>query len=253
MTHEGIIEAWRNPQRNSIYKKARLEIIKIGRLAIKFGSITAEEASNQIHAHELLDVAVCRVPRVHDYFHVDGVDYLVIEYAEGTKKKVVDDTTIDKIANIVKHLHSFTSETPGPVVKSGICRGPLWSQDELVSMNTKQDLTTYINSRLRKDSPSFVLSEDLLVFVHDWEFAGYFPRSAEIATLCMGIGEDQRDLCFSYSIEQAILRTKPLVHYEALEVQLWQSFALNHVRYYWPAEEEKAFLRNRRQENFEDP
>ncbi|KAF2158942.1 hypothetical protein M409DRAFT_30572 [Zasmidium cellare ATCC 36951] len=248
---EDIIDQCRNPTRECIDNSGKAEIVSFGNVVIKHGKVSAEEIQNQIHAQALLDPAIVRVPRIYSHFSVNGTDYVVMDRICGEKKEVVrDQDTVDRIARIVTHMHNFTSNTPGPV-NTGVYSGPLWSEDDQVTLTTKSSLESYVRSRLKRQSNKFTIAVTPLVFTHgdialrnlifaekeiwllDWEFAGYFPRSAEIAALRLGVGNCGTDLAFHQAIEAAILRERPLSSRESEQVACWLELAVNHFRFYW--------------------
>ncbi|KAK0822676.1 hypothetical protein LTR73_009134 [Friedmanniomyces endolithicus] len=170
--------------------------------------ISSEETLNQLHAQDLLDPAVVRIPRIHAHFQTNGVHYVVMKYVDGEKRESIRDLAmIRTIAGIVNYKHTFTRDIPGPV-NGGACYGPLWSEDDRSALPTKEHLEDYVNSGLIRNVGKFTVATTPMVFTHldisarnllikgscvwllDWEFAGYFPRSAEIATLRLDLGKD---------------------------------------------------------------
>ncbi|EME39017.1 hypothetical protein DOTSEDRAFT_57306 [Dothistroma septosporum NZE10] len=259
LTREYLIDACQSPQRDCIYSNAKAQIVRIGRFAIKFGSVSAEEIQNQLHAQALLDPTIVRVPRIYTHFQAHGVTYVVMDGIDGEQKRDIQDPgTIKAVARLVNHLHTFSSDVPGPLSR-GSCSGPLWSEDERIAFTTKQQLGSYVRSRLKRLSDEFNVENTPLVFTHgdiaprnllftasdiwliDWEFAGYFPRSAEFATLRLGTGKRVEELPFYNGLEAAMLRDSPLDEVEAQQIGCWQELAVNHVRFHWLTEEQKGW------------
>ncbi|KAK0822609.1 hypothetical protein LTR73_009187 [Friedmanniomyces endolithicus] len=245
-----IVEICDDPRKDRIYTKGRVEIVRAGTWAIKFGKISSEEISNQLHAQDLLDPAVVRIPRIHAHFHTNGVDYVVMKYVDGEKRESIRDLAmIRTIAGIVNYMHTFTRDVPGPV-NGGACYGPLWSEDDRSVLPTKEHLEDYVNSRLIRNVGKFTVATTPMAFTHldisarnllikgpciwllDWEFAGYFPRSAEIATLRLDVGKEPANLDFYHDLESAIFRDNPLIPQERNQVACWRELALNHIRIY---------------------
>ncbi|EMC97263.1 hypothetical protein BAUCODRAFT_130468 [Baudoinia panamericana UAMH 10762] len=253
-----------DPSRTCLSSNGNSKVVRAGNIAIKFGRVTNEEVAGQLHARELLDPAIVRVPQIYSYFSFNGEDYVVMEFVDGAKQETIeDDETVVKVGRIVSHLHTFTRYAPGPV-NMGRCMGPLWSEDERMSFTSTQSLETYVNSRLVRQTGMFSISDTPMVFTHgdiaprnllfavsgiwllDWEFAGYFPRSAEIATFRLDAGKRASDVPFYDRLEATILQRNPLTLAESAQVACWQELALNHLRFYFPTDQEKAAVKKRR-------
>ncbi|KAK1048870.1 hypothetical protein LTR74_017428 [Friedmanniomyces endolithicus] len=231
------VEICDDPRRDSIYANGRVEIVRVGTWAIKFGKISPEEILNQLHAQDLLIPAVVRIPRIHAHFHTNGVDYVVMDYVDGEKRESIWDLAmIRTIAGIVNYMHTFTRDIPGP--------------DNRSALPTKEHLEDYVNSDLIRNVGKFTVARTPMTFTHldisarnlliegpciwllDWEFAGYFPRSAENAILRLDVGKGHTNLDSYHDLESAILRDKPLTPQEREQVDCWRELALNHIRIY---------------------
>ncbi len=156
---------------------------------------------------------------------------------------------IKTIAGVVNHMHTFTRDLPG-LVNGGIYCGPLWPEDDRTPLLTKEGFEHRMNAGLTESFGKFAVATTPLVFTHcdisarnllfddysiwllDWEFAGYFPRSAEIATLRLDVGKECANLDFYRDLEYAILEEKPLAPQESEQLECWREFVLNHVRAY---------------------
>lgn len=86
----------------------------------------------------------------------------------------------------------------------------------------------------------------------DWEFAGYFWRTAEIARMRLGVGDGDSGSHFSDSLDRAILRNSPLSGPESLQLACWQELAVNHVRYCWSVRA-KTFITKKRLNTYHNP
>ncbi|KAF2209996.1 hypothetical protein CERZMDRAFT_100047 [Cercospora zeae-maydis SCOH1-5] len=86
---------------------------------------------------------------------------------------------------------------------------------------------------------------DGFVCLLDWEFAGYFQITAEIASLRLDIGDSLDDLRFSEQLDEATTQLSSQTTEDNTQIRCWQELSLNHIRYYWPTAEEELLPRKR--------
>lgn len=226
-------------------------IVRIRDFAVKFGRISDEEVSNQRRAYDLLDPTIVKVPRIFSYFSSAGTRYMVMEFIHAIiPTRNWDETSIDNIVRAILHLHSFECDRPGPT-NGGFCKGTLWPDDDRVSFSTHEHLEAYVESRLTdmrgkfgNTSPlvfvhgdlalrNILLSTDGAVWLVDWEFAGYFPRSAEVAILRQGHCQNMDDLHFRQSLADTLSRRENHSEEEERQVEAWLEFSFNSIRFAW--------------------
>jgi aminoglycoside phosphotransferase len=180
----------------SVIKLAEDVVVKCG-----FGG-TQLEADNQKLAHELIDPAIIRIPRVHVFFNQGFVGYLVMEYIEGQPLSSIADPAsyLQAVVRVLKSFETVRSEKPGPL-HGGVANGYLWL-DETIAPRTVSDIEEYYNLRQLKHLPKLELQRYPLVFCHldiaprnvivlengslglvDWGTAGFYPRLFERCTL----------------------------------------------------------------------
>lgn len=226
-------------------------VVRLRKFAIKFGRIGCEEVANQALAYQQLDPSIVIVPKIHCYFTEAGRDYLVMEYIEGYTKQLDQmEDLMPALVRAVMHMHTFECDTPGPANR-GSCTGTLWPEDEQIILQSREDLSQCVKARLLNKHDRFCLDGTPFVFIHgdlnlrnilfldnricllDWEFAGYFPRSAEIAILYQSYAENMDDLRFRDQLAAAILARNPLTKMESNQVDCWLEFAFNSIRFSW--------------------
>jgi thiamine kinase-like enzyme len=141
---------------------------------VKFGlNVTAEEASNQTRAFELLDQAIIRVPQVYRYFNVSkqgshDSGYIVMEYIHGKvygEEESPNDAQIEKTAQILKYFSTIEGERPGPL-KGGISRGLLWRDNGKPDFGNVQQMERWLNVRLPDVDAKLRLEQYPLVLCH---------------------------------------------------------------------------------------
>jgi aminoglycoside phosphotransferase (APT) family kinase protein len=181
------------------------------KVLVKYRNVSIEECRNQVEARRLLDPKIVIVPEVHRYFSKGSQNYLVMEFIKGTVRDLIeDDKSIQRIARIINHLHTYESRIPGPLC-GGTSRGFFWEREHVVLGNTER-LERYINTRvvgpgrdLRFEVGKLVLNHndiaprniiwmpDGSVCLIDWEHAGYYPWLLEIVVLDINMqqGKDE--------------------------------------------------------------
>lgn len=87
-----IIEMCNDPPRNRVYNNGRVEIIRTGTWAIKFGTISAEKILNQLHAQNSLDPSVIRIPCIHAHFEANGLKHIIMDYVYGEGEEIIQDS-----------------------------------------------------------------------------------------------------------------------------------------------------------------
>ncbi|KAI7081339.1 hypothetical protein KC356_g9182 [Hortaea werneckii] len=215
--------------------------------AVKSGKVSVEEAENQLYACENLDPTIVKVPQIHSYFTVAGLDYLIMQFIPAnTSTNNCDEDSVNDCARIVVHLHSIVSERPGPLIGGENCRSMLWP-DGVMPIASRKDLETTISKRLKNEK--FHIGESPLVLNHgdlrpsnfinspsgwylcDWEYASFLPRTAEIASLQRDFATTDEELSAKLRLVDEIQRLKPLNSEESLQVDIFLVYAFNIVAY----------------------
>lgn len=226
------------------------EVVRVGQFAIKHGNVRKEEARNQQSAYEIIgDSTFVRVPQVYQYLSEGEKGYLIMEYIVGAKHPSPQDPNgFTTVAKALNYLHSFESPYPGPLA-GGPVRGDLWSPNETNTFHTVEALESYLNSRIVEQPNRFAFSGTKLVLCHsdiaprnvllsgvnlyllDWEFAGYWPRSFEVCALRRNHGFGNADGYFCEIVENEMLREKPMSFGELVEVDLMMEVTFNYEKY----------------------
>ncbi|KAK6498280.1 hypothetical protein TWF506_004519 [Arthrobotrys conoides] len=180
-------------------------VVKISNEAvIKYGwNLQPEEAQNLRIAGAILDPAIIRVPKFYRYFTHGEYSYLVMEYIEGrTPPESEYEDLANKIVNVLRYFRSIRGDIPGSL-SGGISRGYFWESDFPNFQTTKQ-LEDWMNKRAQYNPKISLQGRDLVLchldlaprniiqgqkdgslYLLDWESAGYYPESFELAGLGM--------------------------------------------------------------------
>ncbi|KAK6351874.1 hypothetical protein TWF718_005019 [Orbilia javanica] len=185
-------------------------VVKISDEAcVKFGwGVHPEEGENLRIAGEILNSSnIIRVPKFYRYFKKGMSGYLVMEYIEGRQPTESEyNDLVDKIMTVIRQFRDVRTEDNKPgSLAGGISRGYFWNSD-YPNFQTTQQLEGWMNRRIHRSLPrvSFEGPGQELVFSHldltsrniirkddgtlyliDWESAGYYPKSFELAALKM--------------------------------------------------------------------
>ncbi|KAI9036790.1 uncharacterized protein KD926_001312 [Aspergillus affinis] len=176
-------------------------IVKVSKdTAIKFGmSISEDEFLNHQIAYDLVDQTRVQIPRAHRFF-TDGLGrgYIVVEHVEGNViDPLTDPVLIKRLSNVLNYLHTIRGTKPGSL-SGGPCHGLLWPDNESVMFESKEQLESWLNSRLSQEGGNVSLEDDNLVLCHldvtprniiwkpdgsiclvGWASAGFYPRLFE--------------------------------------------------------------------------
>jgi len=224
-----IIDTCKNASSSQILSRLPFgyNVIKISAAAVvKFGSSESMkvEAENQKEAFNLLDPAIVRVPRVFDFFIHEHQGYLVMEYVQGQLIQDLQAVHHRKLTSILSHFQSISVHRLGNL--SG--RGRIYScpfPDEGIFCDSIKSMTAWFNRRIiekgmalafdgcalnlchRDLAPRNLLWQDEgdIVFLLDWQTAGFYPPLFELCTQMNG-----RDLGFNKQLEEIILSISPL-------------------------------------------
>ncbi|KAH8423661.1 uncharacterized protein LDX57_001420 [Aspergillus melleus] len=168
--------------------------------AIKFGiGISEYGFLNHQRAYDLVDQTHMQIPRAYRFFTDNlGRGYIVMEYVEGNVIDPLDDPVlIKRVSNVLNYLHTIRGTKPGSL-SGGPCRGLLWPDNESVRFESKEQLESWLNSRLSPEDGSVSLGDDNLILCHldvtprniiwkpdgsicllGWASAGFYPRLFE--------------------------------------------------------------------------
>jgi len=126
-------------------------------VVVKFGwNVTAEEASNQRRAFELLDRNIVRVPQVYRYFSQSNGQgwpksgYIVMEYIRGKVLGEGETPSNEQVTRITQILHYFSTLQgghPGPL-EGGTSLGLLWEENGKLVFKNMQQMEKWLNFRL---------------------------------------------------------------------------------------------------------
>lgn len=172
-------------------------------LVVKFGPhVTSYEANNQEEAYNKIDPKIVIIPRIHKSFVDDeGWGYIISDFIPGKTIDPLPESHIQRIANILEHLHSITSENAG-----SLCGGPstglIWPDTNDLLISSVEQVEDWFNSRLFPGegqvhfdpNPSVLCHLDIAprnliwlddgrVSLLDWASAGFYPRTLEFASL----------------------------------------------------------------------
>jgi serine/threonine protein kinase len=203
-----------NPDRKIISElDGGLSLIRISEEAVvKCGfNVTQFEATNQLHAYEILNPAIIRVPRVHRFFQSGLKGYLIMEYIEGQplSSSTDPDNYLESMAKVLKLFEHVQRATPGPLHES-FAFGQLWLDYDPIAPATILDIEEYYNKRQLKNSTNHIkLASYPLVFCHldlglrniivsedgslclvDWYSAGFYPRLFERTALRINVRKE---------------------------------------------------------------
>ena len=143
-------------------------------VVVKFGmNVTAEEASNQTRAFELLDQAIVRVPQVYRYFNVSkqgshDSGYIVMEYIHGKvygEEESPNNAQVEKTAQILNYFSTIKGERPGPL-EGGASLGLLWEENGKPVFKNVQQMERWLNVRLPDVDAKLRLEKYPLVLCH---------------------------------------------------------------------------------------
>jgi len=175
-------------------------------VVVKFGfSVTAEEASNQRRAFELLSPKIIRVPQVYRYFNVSNeqgwpdTGYIVMEYIDGKvlgEDEAPNSEQVRRISQVLDCFSTIEGGCPGPLEK-GISRGLLWEENGKPAFKTVQQMEKWLNYRLPDVESKLNIAQYPLVLCHldlaprnfvwladgsicllDWPSGGMWKRSS---------------------------------------------------------------------------
>lgn len=239
-------------------------VIKLSEgMVVKYGSgVTAEEAATQEFAYRHVDSSIVRVPRVYRFFKDESRQpfawgYLFMEYFDGW---VLDDLDlgihtdiIPRLANIVAHFGSISSQIPGPV-GGGKARGPIWAfEGARMVFHSIHDLNEWLNKRLAyhgeitSHSQSIDITSMKLVLCHmdlsrrnmimlpdrslcllDFGSAGLYPRYFEVASL-QHLNPDDTE--YTGPLEQTLRQILALTEEEEEQMNLLHRIIAVHARF----------------------
>lgn len=222
-------------------------VVRYKNYAVKFGKVAVEEAENQLYAYENLDSTIVKVPQIHGYFTVAGIDYLIMQFiAASTSTINFSEDSVNDIARIAVHLHSIESDRPGPLQGGNDCRSMLWP-DGVVPIASRKDLETTISKRLKNQKfhiggsplvlnhgdlrPSNFIKSPSAWYLCDWEYASFLPRTAEIASLQRGFATTEEEHTMKQRIADEVQRIKPLDREETSQVDAFLTYAYNIVAF----------------------
>jgi len=193
-----------NPCRDVISEyEGGLSVIRILDAVVKCGlGVSQFEAVNQQLAHQMLDPAIIRVPRVYRFFTDGPNGYLLMEYIKSRPLSSVDSNAyLEPMAEVLKLFEDVQRVTPGPLHNS-FAFGHLWLDYDTIAPVAISDIEEYYNKRQLKNSTHISLADYPLVFCHldiaprnilvlengslcllDWNSAGFYPRLFERTTL----------------------------------------------------------------------
>lgn len=194
-----------NEKREVLYQvRGGGRVIKLSEKAIvKIGyGISMQELENQQRARQLIDPEVVKIPEVYRFIQHGDIGYIIMEYVSGVAAETVDRALRDeRILTILDHFAHVTDNIAGPLA-GGVATGRLWSEYEKFVPTSINDITKYINRRLRIRKRRTSFKGKQLVLVHadlkddnlawqndgrahllDWESAGFYPRIFEYCAL----------------------------------------------------------------------
>jgi aminoglycoside phosphotransferase len=227
------------------------EVIRKNFFAVKHGRVSPQEAQNQREASRLVDPELVKVPHVFDFFENDTDGYLVMQYVKSRPDiDYHDRNTINMIADALNHLHSFTSESLGPIAK-GEWKGILWDDAQPPqNLESRADLAEFVNGRLFKPSNNIEILECDLTLTHldaaprnvkitetnivcllDWSSAGFFPSFFEISALHLNTGENSRDAKYCHLLAGVLIRQQGLDSVQLCGIKSMVKFVGNSVAY----------------------
>lgn len=211
-----IIEACNNASKG-LYQ-TRSIIFLSHELVVKHMLVTVEECRNQIRAHKLLDPTVVVVPKVYRCFsHKENI-YLVMQRIPGeVRDKVEDLESVKRVADIIRHLQTHKSKTPGPL-EGGTSRGLWWEEEPVDLKGEVARFEKYIQNRLvgkqqgwTVELGEFVLNHndiaprnliwmpDGRISLIDWAHAGFYPWVLELAVLEFNT-QERKDVGFTFPL-----------------------------------------------------
>ncbi|KAG8627730.1 hypothetical protein KVT40_003603 [Elsinoe batatas] len=204
--------------------ESRTRLVNFRGLAVKFGQVTSEEAENQRLASSLIAPEYGFAPQVYDYFSTDESAFLVMEYIDERDAWVRYSPPL--LGNAVarsrwRHYVGFASRARR---HRQLCLDAPLSTEDSPLVLTHGDISRR----------NIMISRQQKLYLVDWEFAAYLPRSAEFAILRQDYGTNQDDREFRRLLHQEMLQQCPLSVKEEIEVDKWLVFAFNTTRYIWP-------------------
>lgn len=196
-----IVEACENAP-EGMYARTVSTVFLSSELVIKHVHVTVEECRNLIKAYELLDPNIVVVPKVYRYFSHNDKIYLVMQRIHGQVRKRIEDLhSIRRIADIIRHLQTHKSDTPGPL-GGGVSRGLWWEEEDVNLRGQVSRFAEYINRRLIGPQQGWTFEMGEFVMNHndiaprniiwmpdgrisliDWAHAGFYPWILEMVVL----------------------------------------------------------------------
>ncbi|KAH8770666.1 hypothetical protein F5882DRAFT_381810 [Hyaloscypha sp. PMI_1271] len=170
-------------------------------VVVKFGwNVTAEEASNQRRAFELLDRKIARVPQVYRHFsQSNGLGWP--KPGSWGKDETPSNEQVKRIAQILHYFSTLQGEYPGPL-EGGISLGLLWDENGKPVFKNMQQMEKWLNFRLPDVESKLRIMNYPLALCHldlaprnfvwladgsasllDWSSAGFYPRFFEVCML----------------------------------------------------------------------
>lgn len=225
------------------------QVIKMGKIVVKFGNIYEEESRNQQHAFQILSPDIFQVPEVYHFFEAGDTSYLVMEFVAGESLEQITVDNAKDIARRVDRMHQCVNTLLGPFREGGICRGRLWPEGQERCFDGKHELEGFVNSRIVHSSLYFALSEGAFSLCHmdlaprnirktaagycllDWEYAGSYPRTFEMAVLRCNHGYENQDGLFCDLVEKHLSEMRPLSHAEEEQIDCMVLVAFNNICY----------------------
>ena len=116
-----VLDSCRSPGRDCIYSNGRVEVIRFGSQAIKFGEISRLEISDHLYARRMLHCSRAPVPEVYDYFRVGRKAYVLMKYIGKTEENVFEDREAKAVAK-KKNSHIFDDPGVGNPACIGLIR-----------------------------------------------------------------------------------------------------------------------------------
>lgn len=165
------------------------------------------EYQTQIHARQLLNGDVLRVPQPVRFFTQDLWSYFIMEYIEGVTLEEEyrdDDDILERLVNIVLFMQSKTAPKPGPI-DGGPAIGFPWGEGNLeTELRSLFDLQSCVDRRLARISGNLrldiatsscvlthgdfvprniIISYQNEIVLVDWERACYYPPLFEVSAI----------------------------------------------------------------------
>lgn len=232
-----MIASCANPLPGNVVSQYGTRVIRISdHHVVKWGlDVTEEEFENQRIAYELVDSRMVCIPRVYDFF-TDEQDwgYIVMEFMEGEVIDPLDETSIQRVANVLDHFATLRYNIPGSLYGRA-CGGLLFPDTGELVFESFDDMEKWFNSRLFAHNPKLSFQGCELVLCHldmaprnilwrkdgslcllDWASAGFYPRLFEF---CMQWIFEGKDGTFNSLLLKSMSSINPLPDHEMKEKQ----------------------------------